>query len=135
MPSIRRAAFLLFALSCATAAAAPVHPTPAHPAPDDALPAFDMAKHCARATQGAWSYSKNQGTCEQSERAAYDALKASWASLDADTRIYCNKVAHDVDGSYATLADCIQTESQSDDYEAHLRAMAQHSSAFTAQGR
>jgi hypothetical protein len=97
---------------------------------DNTLPKFDVEKHCTRAMQGTWSLTRTHAGCVHAEQQAYDALKTSWTSLAEQTRVFCGKVSRTVDNSYSTLQDCVKSESQSDDYEAHLQAMTQHSSAF-----
>lgn len=97
---------------------------------DSSLPKFDVEKHCARALQGTWSLTRTRAGCLHAEKQAYDQLKTSWMDLPMETRVFCGKVSRTVDNSYATLQECVTTESGSDNFEAHLRAMAQQSSAF-----
>lgn len=124
MNAMNRNIALALLLLCASGA---VH---ADNSADSLLPKFDVEKHCTRAMQGTWTATRTHAGCVDAERQAYDELKTSWTSLTEKTRVFCDKVSRSLDHSYSTLQDCVRSESQSDNYEAHLQAMTQRSSAF-----
>jgi hypothetical protein len=124
MKAIIRNSVLSLLILCASGAAQAANDA------DDLLPKFDMEKLCTRAIQQTWTSTRSYAACVGSEQQAYDELRASWTSLAAKTRVFCDKVSRSLDSSYVTLQECIRGESQSDSYEAHLQAMSQRSSAF-----